>query len=52
LIHLRAVMRVNSSWLPALSTRMVASATQSTVGVAWRCGGTQKHAQRGTHQQQ
>jgi hypothetical protein len=39
LIHLMAVMRVNSSWLEAFSTKMDASATQSTVGVAcemWR----------------
>lgn len=36
LIHLMAVMRVNSSWLEAFSTRMDASATQSTVGVACR----------------
>jgi hypothetical protein len=36
LIHLMAVMRVNSSWLEAFSTRIDASATQSTVGVACR----------------
>jgi hypothetical protein len=34
LIHLSAVMRVNSSWLLDFSTRMDARAAQSTVGVA------------------
>jgi hypothetical protein len=52
LIHLMAVMRVNSSWLEAFSTRMDASATQSTVGVACRAWcASQTHAVTYSRQQ-